>query len=74
MRKHLGRDNEGRVCFSVCGMLEGGLTAETARLTNIVKGLDLRMIKATGGIESVDRERDRKEQCRDKMDEGRRLR
>ena len=30
------------------------LAAETARLTGIVKGMDMRMTKETGGIESDD--------------------
>ena len=50
------------------------LTAELARLTGIVKGVEMRMIKETDGIESDDRERGRKEQCIDKKDEERRLR
>ena len=49
------------------------LTAEIARLTDIVKGMEMRITKGTGGIESDDMERGRKEQCSDKKDEVRRL-
>ena len=50
------------------------VTAEIARLTDIVKGMEMSMIKGTDGIERDDRERGRKEQCCDKKDEDRRLR
>ena len=50
------------------------LTAELARLTSIRKGMDIRMTKETGEIESVDKERGWKEQCSDNKDEERRLR
>ena len=43
------------------------LTAELARLTGIVKGMEMRIAKETDG-------RGRKEQCSDKKDEDRRLR
>ena len=43
------------------------LTAELARLTGIVKGMEMRITKETNG-------RGRKEQCSDKKDEARRLR
>ena len=43
------------------------LTAELARLTGIVKGMEMRITKETNG-------RGRKEQCSDKNDEARRLR
>ena len=43
------------------------LTAELARLTVIVKGMEMRITKETDG-------RGRKEQCSDKKDEDRRLR
>ena len=50
------------------------LTAEVARFTGIVKGMEMRITKETDGIESNDREKGRKEQCSDKEDEERRLR
>ena len=50
------------------------LTAELARLTDIAKGVETRMTKETDGIESDGKERGRKEQCRGKTDEERRLR
>ena len=50
------------------------LTAELARLTCIVKGMEMRMTKDTDGIESDDKERGWKEECSDKKDEERRLR
>ena len=50
------------------------VTGEIARLTGLVKGMEMRMNKKTDGIESDDRERGRKEQCKDKTDEKRRLR
>ena len=43
------------------------LTAELARLTGIVKGMEMRITKETDG-------RGRKDQCSDKKDEDRRLR
>ena len=49
------------------------LTAELARITDGVKGMETRMTKETDGIESDGKERGRKEQCRDKTDEKRRL-
>ena len=50
------------------------LTAELARLTDIVKRMEMRMTKYTYVIESESKERGRKEQCNDKKDEERRLR
>ena len=50
------------------------LTAEMARLTGIVKGVEMRMIKETDEIENDDWERDRKEQCNDKKERGSKLR
>ena len=50
------------------------LTTETAKLTDIVKGLELRKTNETVEIESDDRERDRTAQCSDKKDEEKRLR
>ena len=47
------------------------LTAELARLTGIVKGMEMRMTKETDGIESDDRETGRKQQCNDKKYEER---
>ena len=44
------------------------LTVELARLTGIVKGMEVRMTKDMDGLESADRERGRKEQCSDKRD------
>ena len=71
----MGRDNGGKVHFPVLGVLERGcIAAEIARLTDLVKGVDLRMTKGTDGIESDDREKGRKEQCSEKKDEERRLR
>ena len=43
------------------------LTAELARLTGIVKGMEMRITKETDG-------RGQKEQCSDKKDDDRRLR
>jgi len=48
------------------------LTAEIARLTGIVKGMEMRMIKETDGTESDDRETGRKHQCSERKDEKRR--
>ena len=50
------------------------LTAELARPTGIVKGMETRITKETDGIESYDREKGQKEQCSDTKDEDRRLR
>ena len=50
------------------------LTVTTAKLTVIVKRVEMRMTKETDGIESDCKERGRKEQCSDKKDEERRLR
>ena len=47
------------------------LTADLARLTGIVKGMEMRMTNDTDGIESDDMERGWKEHCRDKKDEER---
>ena len=47
------------------------LTAELARLTGIVKGVETRMTKETDGIKSDDSE---KEHCSGKNDQDRRLR
>ena len=47
------------------------LTADLARLTGFVKGLEMRMSKETDGIESDDMVRGRKEHCSDKKDEER---
>ena len=49
------------------------ITTEVARVTNIVEGMEMRMIKETDGLESDDREKGGKEQCSDKKDEKRRL-
>ena len=45
------------------------LTAKLGKLTGIVKGTEMKITKETDGIESVDRQRGRKEQCSDKKDE-----
>ena len=50
------------------------LTAELAILTGIVKGMEMRVTKETGGIEIDERDRGRKDECSGKMDEGRRPR
>ena len=50
------------------------LTAELARLTGIVKGMEMKMTKEMDGIVSDDMERARKEQCSDKKDEEKILR
>ena len=65
---------EGFTCqFLGCWKVDC-LTAERAKLTGIVKGVETRMTKEKDGIESDDRERGWKEQCSDKKDENRRLR
>ena len=43
------------------------LTAELARLTEIVKGMEMRMTKETDGMESDDRKRDRKSNAMARM-------
>ena len=49
------------------------LTTETARLTAVVKGMEMGMTKETSGIESQHRKKDMEEQCNDKKDEERSL-
>ena len=49
------------------------LIAEIARQTGCVKGMVMRMTKETNEIESVERERGRKEKCSDKKDEDRKV-
>ena len=49
------------------------LTAEIARLTDIVKWMEMRMTKETDGIERDGKERVRNEQCSEKNDEDRKL-
>ena len=48
--------------FQCLGCGKWTVQQKIARLTGIVKGMDMRMTKETDGIESGDRERGRKEQ------------
>ena len=68
MHKVMGRYNGGRLTLQCTGCWKVEcLTAELARLTGIVKGVEMRITKETDGM-------GRKEQCSDKKDEDRRLR
>ena len=50
MHKDMDRDNGGRLYFPVHGVLESGMyIAELARLTGIVKGMEMRITKETDG-------------------------
>ena len=61
-RKSWAETMEERFTFQCLGCWKVDcLTAEIARLTEIVKGMEMRMTKETDGIESDDRERGWKE-------------